>query len=247
MFKRFSQKNTFYCFTPEVMLATFIIEIVLATYVFIRRRSTFFGRLSTILLLLLGIFQFAEYQICGGLDSVLWAKIGVIAISLLPIIGLHLILKIGGSTRVMKWLYAFGGVMILYIILSPIVITGATCGGNYVIFKGGSVLYWLFSVYYFSFLFFGIGQAYRQATRLKENKEEKEALYWMIIGYLSFILPLAIVLALYEYTLVGVTSIMCGFAVIFALILAIRVVPLYHRGIKKASQAIDGENGEDVS
>lgn len=247
MFKRFQKKNTLYCFTPGVMLATFIIEIVLATYVFVRRRTTFFGRLSVVLLVLLGIFQFAEYQICGGLDSVLWAKIGIIAISLLPIIGLHLILMIGGSTRIMKWLYAIGGAMILYIILSPVVITEATCGGNYVIFKGGSALYWLFSVYYFSFLFFGIGQAYRQLERLKEDKAKRDALYWMIVGYLSFILPLAAVLALYSRTLVGVTSIMCGFAVIFALILAIRVVPLYHRGIKKAPRPIGGEDGEDAS
>ncbi len=232
MFKMFKKKNTLYCFTPEVMIATFVVEISLAAYVFIRRRTTFFGRLSAVLLVLLGIFQFAEYQICGGLDSVLWAKIGIIAISLLPIIGLHLILKIWGSTRVMKWLYAAGGAMILYIIFSPVVITGATCGGNYVIFKGGSALYSLFSVYYFSFLFFGIWLAFRQATRLKGNNAKKDALYWMVIGYLSFIMPMAIVLALYEYTLVGVTSIMCGFAVIFALILAIRVIPLYHRETK---------------
>lgn len=219
-----------YCFTPEVMIATFIIEIVLAMYVFIRRRTTFFGRLSAALLTLLGIFQFAEYRICMGADSVVWAKIGIIATSLLPIIGLHLILGVGEKTRVMKWLYAAGGAMVLYIIISPVAVTGAVCGGNYVIFHSQSLFYWFYSVYYFSFLFGGMWLAYRLAIRLRENNpNKKEALYWMIIGYLSFILPMAIVLALYDYTLVGVTSIMCGFAVIFALILAARVVPLYHR------------------
>src|SRR5262245_15307458 len=57
--------HTFYCFSPPVMLATFIVEIALAAFVFVRYRTSRFGKVGGLILILLAVFQFAEYRVCG--------------------------------------------------------------------------------------------------------------------------------------------------------------------------------------
>ncbi len=120
--------------------------------------------------------------------------------------------------------------MAVYFFLSSVAITGAVCGKNYVIFQSKNHLYWIYGIYYIGFLFWGIWLAAKQAARLpNKEKAKKSALYWMIAGYLSFILPMGIVFIFYDFAYRGAISIMCGFALILALIIAARVVPLYHK------------------
>jgi len=58
-----------------------------------------------------------------------------------------------------------------------------------------------------------------------KQKNQKEALYGMIIGYLVFLLPTAIANTISPETMAGIPSIMCGFAVLFALILFFYIIP----------------------
>lgn len=231
MFKLFKKKNTLNCFSPEVMLATFVIEIILAIYVFIRYRMTAFGRMAVAILVLLAVFQMAEYQICAGSYTLLWARIAIIVTTLLPILGLHLILMVGKATLPLRALYIVAIASILFFSFSQTAITGAVCGGNYIIFNSTHSFYWLYGVYYTSFLFIGIWRAYEQMLNFKKSGEHKKisVLRWMIAGYLSFMIPMAIIYSLYDYERIGITSIMCGFAIIFAFILALRIVPLFYR------------------
>lgn len=228
MLKIFREKNTLYCFTPEVMLATLAIEIVLAAYTFLRYRMTAFGVVSSAILVFLAVFQIAEYQICTGETQVFWARIGMIAITLLPILGLHLIMLVNNTEKLLKLVYlvAFGS--IVFFIFSPTAITNAMCGGNYVIFKSAHQLYQLYALYYFGLLFVGIWKIYEQIVSNSHDLRKRSVLYWILAGYLSFMLPTAIVYGFYESALQGTISIMCGFAIVFALILALRAAPLYH-------------------
>ena len=84
-----------YCFSPPVMLATFALEFGLAFYVIWRYKMNIISRLVFILLVCLGLFQLAEYMICGGLGltGIEWARVGYMSISLLPALGIHLIMK----------------------------------------------------------------------------------------------------------------------------------------------------------
>jgi len=56
-------------------------------------------------------------------------------------------------------------------------------------------------------------------------KKQREALYGMIVGYLVFLLPTAIANTIDPATMAGIPSIMCGFAVLFALILFFYILP----------------------
>jgi len=222
------QKHTLYCFSPDVMLVTLVVEIILALYTFLRYRMTHFGVVVSAILLLLAVFQIAEYQICGGDNPVLWARIGMIAITLLPILGLHLIMLVNGTERFLKAIYLVTIASIIFFFFSPTAISDAMCGGNYVIFESTHPLYQFYALYYFGLLFVGIWKIYEQVASREHNTRKRSVLLWILAGYLSFMLPTAIVYGFYESTIVGIPSIMCGFAVIFALMLALRAAPIYH-------------------
>ena len=68
MFKDYKGKT--FCFSPPVMLATFIIEFGFAFYSIWRYKMTTISRLVVAMLFALGSFQLAEYMICGGLGRV---------------------------------------------------------------------------------------------------------------------------------------------------------------------------------
>ena len=92
--------NKFMCFSPPVMLATFLIEFGLLFYVLWRYRQSTLARLAVIFLACLGIFQLAEYMLCGGLglSRIEWVKLGYLSITFLPALGLHMVSVIAGRS-----------------------------------------------------------------------------------------------------------------------------------------------------
>lgn len=223
----FKDKNKLYCFTPEVMIATFLIEGILAVYTFIRYRTTAFGRLSFLILFFLALFQLSEYQICTSANTLVWAKLGIISITLLPILGLNLIFLVCNKNGwFIKSTYVVAVASVAFLILSPNAITGAVCNGNYVIFESANPLYWLYALYYIGVLLYGMMVA---SSELKEQTVKKRYLYWIIIGYLSFMLPMAFLYLFYGVNSNSIISVMCGFALLFALIIVLKILPLYHK------------------
>lgn len=219
--------NTLFCFSPAVMLATLIIEFSLAIYVFVRFRMTRFGQLATATLIFLGIFQLAEYQICGGNDGILWARIGYVAITMLPPLGMHMIYLITGNSKYLKFSYTLAAIYITAFMFAEKSIVGAACTGNYVIFTTIQELYWTYGIYYTGLLMLGVWEL---VEKIREVSEEDFSLRaWMALGYFSFMVPMAIVYMVFPETRDAVPSVMCGFAVILAILLAFIIVPKYNR------------------
>jgi len=94
-------KNGMFCFSPPIMLATFFIEMILAAVVVWRYKLNPVGRLVVALLVLLAVFQMAEYMVCQavGLEPLAWSRIGYVAITLLPPLGIHLAYELAGSKK----------------------------------------------------------------------------------------------------------------------------------------------------
>ena len=65
-----------------------------------------------------------------------------------------------------------------------------------------------------------------QVKSLKKNQMKISALNWLAVGYLSFILPTTFVNLVNPATIEGIPSIMCGFAVLLAIVLIGFVAPL---------------------
>jgi hypothetical protein len=219
--------NILYCFSPPVMIATFTIESVLFIYTLVRYRMTPIGRIVGALLACLAIFQFAEYHVCGpAIMPASWSRVGYVAITLLPALGIHLVQEIAGKRSKLLQFAAYGSsaTFALAFGFNPHAFQGHVCGGNYAVFQLASPLGGLYFTYYYLWLFVGIAMAWLYMKG--SNPQIRKALQLQIVGYVSFILPTSIVNAINPQTLVGIPSIMCGFAVSYALILVFGIVPL---------------------
>lgn len=231
-YRKHPKKTTFYCFSPPVMLATFLFEIGAAVYILVRHKLSRVTVLAGLILICLALFQIAEWNVCEGafgLSRMGWSKLGYVAITLLPPLGFHLLALIVREKK--RWLmavpYMVGAVFVWYFLAGTEAITESTCGGNYVIFHlQHSVISW-YTLYYYGLLVVGVYYAFRHA-RLQRQQNIKRAVAGIGIGYLLFIVPTTLVVLLKPETIHGVPSVMCGFAVSLAAMLVAVTLPAYH-------------------
>ena len=220
--------TTFYCFSPPVMIATFLIETGLAVYTLWRYKATPISRLVVLILLGLALFQLAEYNVCQGpTDAAMpWSRIGYIAITFLPPLGLHLLFAIAGvKKRAFIWLvYALGVAFAAFFLFVPSAMDGHACLGNYVIFQVAKNSGAMFGAYYYVLLSIAVylGVKFHRAST---SKKQQRAISGLTFGYLVFIVPTILVNLLSRDTVRGIPSIMCGFAVLLALSLGFMVLP----------------------
>lgn len=216
-----------HCFSPPVMLATFTLEILFATYVLWQYKLTTITRLIVALLTLLAIFQGTEFLLCGGftLQGGAWSRIGYGAITVLPPLGLHLAYLLADKKpgAIVAASYVSCAAFIAYFALASQAISGHTCYANYVTFDtaDGSTL--PYTLYYYGWLFVATFLTYTWASTL--DKRRRAALYTLMAGYLGLLIPTTTITLLWSETLAGIPSIMCGFAVILAGLLTFKVAP----------------------
>ncbi|HSX00406.1 MAG TPA: hypothetical protein VLH38_05210 [Patescibacteria group bacterium] len=209
------------------MIATCIIEVTLMIYTLIRYRLSPLARLVYATLGLLAIFQLAEFNVCegGGPSAAIWSRIGFAAITLLPPVGLHLIRMI--SKRVPLWwvgvAYITGFGLAGLFGFGASVFESHVCAGNYAIFQLKPPIGGVYFVYYYFWLI--VGLATSLYISLTAALRMREALIFQALGYLMLLLPVGIVNDIKPQTIHGIPSIMCGFAVLYALTLVFGIVP----------------------
>jgi len=223
---------TYNCFSPPVMLATFGIETVLAAYTLVRYKLDTYGKLAVALLLALAAFQLCEYHVCGGwgVRASEWSRAGYAAITLLPALGLHLLYVLANKPgrRLVAAAYVSMAAFIAYFTVVPHVFHGYACTGNYVIFQIGMKPAIAYGLYYYGWIAVAITQGVRWANELKRQGRERArnlSIQALVLGYLVFLVPTALANSVKPETRRGIPSIMCGFAVLFAFILALYILP----------------------
>jgi hypothetical protein len=224
----------FNCFSPPVMLATLIVESLLAIYTVWRYKMTALTRLAVAELVGLLIFQTSEYFVCtgrGGINGVGWSRLGFMAIAILPPVGLHIlhILADKPKRRLVVGAYVTMAGFIAFFLLHHATFTGYQCTGNYVIYQISPWVGGWYYAYYYGWLAIGILLGIKWANELmakgKPARKRLEAVRGLIIGYLVFLLPTTLANTVKPSTRRGIPSIMCGFAVLFALILTLYILP----------------------
>jgi len=233
---RYLKTDRFYCFSPPVMLATFFIEIIGAGFVFFKYKTAPVARLAIFILLGLAVFQLAEYNVCEGawgVNSLAWARIGYVAITLLPPLGLHLAVKIARQKRPALVVvgYASAAVFTAIFLFVGHGMSSQICLGNYVIFTIAPWATGPYAAYYYGLLLLTVGYAFKAAQAMKV-RSRKDALILLALGYMAFILPTTAANLADPSTLAGIPSIMCGFAVILAVMLTTLVVPRYYKAVE---------------
>jgi hypothetical protein len=106
---------------------------------------------------------------------------------------------------------------------------GHQCTGNYVIFQMGPYASTVYTLYYYGLLGSGIALGVKWANEFKAKGEayrkKLDCVRGLIIGYLVFLIPTALAYSVKPEYRHAIPSIMCGFAVIFALILVFYILP----------------------
>lgn len=212
------------------MLFTFIFEFVSALYILLTSRLKPSTILLVLILLCLGIFQLAEYQVCRS-SSTLWMRVGFVATTLLPPLGVHLVSLVSKKPWYRYAGYGFAFIFMATFIMQSNSIQTAICGGNYImVTTANSIIYESYPIYYFLVLalgLFNIAEALRwQKLESTRDSLKSSYLFWIGIGYASFLIPSGFVYLISEPARRGLPSIMCGFAVILAIILAFKVFPI---------------------
>ena len=222
------RRTTLYCFSPPVMLATFFVEVSLIIYTLWRYKLTPITRIIVSILAFLAIFQLSEFMVCGGMgvSGVDWARLGFVAITLLPPLGIHLANEIAQRRhRKIVWIsYALSAMFISFFLVVANAIEHKVCGGNYIIFNLTQSINWLYATYYYGLLVVGLAYCWMQANRTKKPKEAR-ALRSLAAGYALFMIPTITVNLLDQNTISGIPSIMCGFAVVLAFTTVFFVAP----------------------
>jgi hypothetical protein len=223
----------FNCFSPPVMVATLIVESVFAVYTLWRYTMTTATRLVVTSLIALATFQFAEYHVCTGfgINAGDWSRLGFAAITTLPPLGLHLLHVLGHKPkrRLVVLSYILMAGFIFYFLTYAAAFAGYQCTGNYVIFQIGVRPAMVYALYYYGLLLAGVylglqwskdfmSEGRAALTKLQTTRA-------LIIGYLVFLVPTALANSVAPAARRGIPSIMCGFAVLFALILSLYVMP----------------------
>jgi hypothetical protein len=216
-----------FCFSPPVMIATFMIEVFLAMYVVFRYKMNPAIRLIAIALGFLALFQISEYFVCTGPDGIAWSRLGYVAITALPPLGLHILNKTTGRPNnfINKLAYTSMGFLMVYFLVAPNAFAGYQCTGNYVIFQLTSNVSAIYTAYYYGWLLTAFVIGIWRMRNLKLDKVQKDNTKLLLLGYLVFLVPTAIVNTIRPETTAGIPSIMCGFAVFFALILGLKIAP----------------------
>lgn len=221
------------------MLATFVIEICLLVFSALKYKISVIRGIGIAILFFLATFQISEYFVCGGwnMEAETWSRIGYVAITLLPMLGIQLIGRI--APKLNRWwvrsAYVTGlGWAALFAIGD--IFRGYQCGGNYVIFQLQPPVGGAYFLHYYAWLFIGIFLCFKLAKQKGVRNNQRGALHWLVAGYLVFLLPTTVVSSLYPETAQGIPSIMCGFAVIFAFILSLKILPLATKNTRKTSR-----------
>lgn len=223
------QSNYLACFSPPVMIVTFLIEIMSALFILWRYRSNVISWIIVALLICLGTFQYAEFMVCEGalgLSRNTWSRIGYACITMLPPLGVHLLLELSGKKHeAIKMLtYALGVCFAAFFLFMPQSVGLEVCTGNYVIFAIPQYSELAYMLYYYISIVVAAAMAYRWRSAPKAAGRRR-AIAWLMIGYIGFIAPTTIVNLIDPVTIAGIPSIMCGFAVILALCLLLGVAP----------------------
>ncbi|MGV9001720.1 MAG: hypothetical protein ACOH18_02070 [Candidatus Saccharimonadaceae bacterium] len=186
------------------------------------------GLFSVLILLCLSIFQLAEYLICEviNLPGLTWARVGYVSITLLPPLGVSLAMAIAGKKSVATQLsiYTIAGSFIAYFLFVAHGLTNQVCAGNYVIFTTHPEVIPIYGLYYYGSLIVLSVLSFRWSQRMK-SVGKKKALRALAIGNMAFMIPTTTVNLLNPTTTEAIPSIMCGFAVLLALIILFWVLP----------------------
>jgi hypothetical protein len=154
-----------------------------------------------------------------------------VAITLLPALGIHIISVITKRyTNLLALAYGMASLLILVILFLPQLELRAVCQPHFVEVFNSDWFGWTHFSYYAIFVLAAMYLLWH-SIRIHRGDEKEEL--WMLIAYVGFVVPALGLFYLRIISHVALPSVMCGFAVIVAIILTLIVIPRYYALLAK--------------
>jgi len=212
------------CFTPAVSLSIAIVEFILATVLLLAFPKTTLRDFSSVLIYILGFYQFAEFMICTSSNPFLWARLGFAAYTLLPAIGLNTALRFVNRKPNYFLIYSIPAIFCIFALCFPIIIS-TNCQPSFVevhsLFNQANsslntLLFSVYTAYYFLFIVASCSLFYLN-FRADKNKIKKRIDLIEILGVLLMTVPTIVFIIIFPYLGARWHSVLCAFAVFVAI------------------------------
>ncbi len=210
-----------------ISLILFGVELILLVLICIKNRDhPQFWTIFTIMLLL-QLYQLSEFLICTGVSQNIIVRIAISIITFLPPTGFLLTTQILDCRKLFVRLVYYLGILsgailsFYYLFLDKNIIM-KDCNPIYAVYQIG--FSFLYGIYYYLIIFLALIVIFYQIIFkgfVKRNSSKKFRGLMLIIGYLSFLLPMAITIIIDSDYIPAITSIMCKYAILLAVTLFI--------------------------
>ena len=198
-------------------LVFFIIELCLLIIAVIKNRDHPFSIIIFSIMALLQIYQLTEFLLCIGIDENVVGRIAITSITLLPPAGYFLSVKLSNWRFREYWIVLSAGIAFsLYYILLPNSISLVSCNPFYAIYSIPSGI--LYGVYYFGIILLSILLIAIQFARKNIRYGSKGGI-GLLVGFLSFLIPMGLTVLIESSTIIAIPSIMCKYAILLAITL----------------------------
>lgn len=208
-------------FTPIVSLSTAIIEFIIATYILVYLKRSRIAKGMASFILVLGLYQFTEFMLCTSLNS-FWANIGFATYTILPALGLHIILKYINKKVNYPLIYSTPLFFMFLALLKSDFIVKSSCGNYFVtiqnILQQPNLIYLgiIYLVYYFGFISV-CGVLLIKHYKKQNNKLIKALDIDAFVALTISLIPAVILLFVFPMISYAFPSIYCQFAIFFTI------------------------------
>jgi len=206
------------CFAPWISLSTFIIEILLAIWVFIKGPKKLINQLGAVILILLGLYQLTEFMICLSLHPLFWGKMAHLTYTFLPALGVHWAFALVKEKKRLFYVYILPIIFSALVLSSPLFVKSAECSRYFitVLFEWNPIWLWCYGLYYGGFIL--VSAIILMKAIISENNKSKRKIYsWGFIGLLSFTVPTLIFILFFPMMNIMFPSVLCEFALLFGI------------------------------
>lgn len=213
------------CYTPQVSLATALIEWILVVLMVKTFKKTLLRDYFAVLIVLLGVYQFTEFMLCTSGYAKFWATLGFVTYTFLPAICLDAVTRFLGKRVHPAIIYAIPVLASAFTVFSGAFVTEAYCSLFYIrvlnMFnqaQGGylRVASLVYSAYYSGFIV--LSGIMMLSARRKESDHRKKRLHLCVpVGILMMGIPTYLVMFVLSDTVYTFPSVLCHFALFFAM------------------------------
>lgn len=209
------------CFTPAVSFLTFAIEILMAAWVLYLNPKERINRVSAAVLFFLGMYQFTEWGLCSAGDPFWWGKLGFIFYTTLPALAVHWVYALRDDKRAIWPVHFVSAGFILYALLASDFVNTAECGRFFVkvLHNWLPMLYWPYFTYYTLFIAYPAVMLLNSIIH-EDDKPRRRMYVWGLVGMLAFTFPTFFVLLVLPEFNLFFPSMLCQFALLFAISVA---------------------------